>query len=146
MLEVLPTDGHAKSHVGFILKSLDKLNESIPYLTEGINSGDPGADNGRFYFHLGDAYTRLHKPDEVISLQFYLMDFKHNFFLPNLDHIQDNWGFVACIFLQLHLSNKWFCFFKYFGNVKKITVACIADHILKDVLCDKGYHLFKWPK
>ena len=65
MLEVLPTDGHAKSHVGFILKSLDKLNESIPYLTEGINSGDPDADNGRFYFHLGDAYTRLHKPDEV---------------------------------------------------------------------------------
>ncbi|XP_065062997.1 aspartyl/asparaginyl beta-hydroxylase-like [Rhopilema esculentum] len=65
VLEVLPTDGHSKSHVGFILKSLDKFNESIPYLTEGINSGDPGADNGRFYFHLGDAYIRLYKPDEA---------------------------------------------------------------------------------
>jgi hypothetical protein len=26
---------------------------------EGIESGDPGTDDGRFYFHLGDAMQRV---------------------------------------------------------------------------------------
>lgn len=28
-------------------------------LQEGIESGDPGTDDGRFYFHLGDAMQRV---------------------------------------------------------------------------------------
>ena len=64
-----PRNGFAKSHLGFILKT-DHLryNEAIPLLREGISSGDTGADDGRFYFHLGDALTRIGKPDEVIYL------------------------------------------------------------------------------
>ena len=68
-----PTNGFAKSHLGFILKT-DHLRyvEAIPLLREGISSGHAGADDGRFYFHLGDALTRVGKPDEVFLQQFYL--------------------------------------------------------------------------
>ena len=61
-----PRNGFAKSHLGFILKA-DHLryNEAIPLLRDGISSGEPGADDGRFYFHLGDALTRIGKPNEV---------------------------------------------------------------------------------
>ncbi|XP_077022967.1 aspartyl/asparaginyl beta-hydroxylase isoform X4 [Tamandua tetradactyla] len=58
VLNVTPNDGFAKVHYGFILKAQNKIAESIPYLKEGIESGDPGTDDGRFYFHLGDAMQR----------------------------------------------------------------------------------------
>ncbi|XP_069931173.1 aspartyl/asparaginyl beta-hydroxylase isoform X10 [Oryctolagus cuniculus] len=59
VLSVTPNDGFAKVHYGFILKTQNKIAESIPYLKEGIESGDPGTDDGRFYFHLGDAMQRV---------------------------------------------------------------------------------------
>ncbi|XP_059529076.1 aspartyl/asparaginyl beta-hydroxylase isoform X3 [Myotis daubentonii] len=59
VLKVAPNDGFAKVHYGFILKAQNKIAESIPYLKEGIESGDPGTDDGRFYFHLGDAMQRV---------------------------------------------------------------------------------------
>ncbi|XP_031222516.1 aspartyl/asparaginyl beta-hydroxylase isoform X15 [Mastomys coucha] len=59
VLSVTPNDGFAKVHYGFILKAQNKIAESIPYLKEGIESGEPGTDDGRFYFHLGDAMQRV---------------------------------------------------------------------------------------
>lgn len=59
VLNVTPNDGFAKVHYGFILKAQNRIAESIPYLKEGIESGDPGTDDGRFYFHLGDAMQRV---------------------------------------------------------------------------------------
>uniref|UniRef100_A0A3Q3RAF4 Uncharacterized protein n=1 Tax=Monopterus albus TaxID=43700 RepID=A0A3Q3RAF4_MONAL len=59
VLAVDPGNGFAKVHYGFILKSENKIAESIPYLKEGLESGDPGTDDGRFYFHLGDALQRV---------------------------------------------------------------------------------------
>ncbi|XP_064336912.1 aspartyl/asparaginyl beta-hydroxylase isoform X8 [Camelus dromedarius] len=59
VLNVTPNDGFAKVHYGFILKAQNKMAESIPYLKEGIESGHPGTDDGRFYFHLGDAMQRV---------------------------------------------------------------------------------------
>ena len=70
MLEIDPTDGYAKSHVGFILKTMDKINESIPYLEEGIHSGHAEADHGRYFYHLGDAYQKIGKVEEVNNIQF----------------------------------------------------------------------------
>ncbi|XP_051948302.1 aspartyl/asparaginyl beta-hydroxylase isoform X2 [Xyrauchen texanus] len=58
VLAAAPNDGFAKVHYGFILKSENKIAESIPYLREGLESGEPGTDDGRFYFHLGDALQR----------------------------------------------------------------------------------------
>ncbi|MBN3309687.1 ASPH hydroxylase, partial [Amia calva] len=59
VLSIVPNDGFAKVHYGFILKAENKIVESIPYLREGLESGDPGTDDGRFYFHLGDALQRV---------------------------------------------------------------------------------------
>ncbi|NXI62638.1 ASPH hydroxylase, partial [Anseranas semipalmata] len=59
VLHLAPNDGFAKVHYGFILKAENKIAESIPYLKEGLESGDPGTDDGRFYFHLGDALQRI---------------------------------------------------------------------------------------
>ncbi|XP_073187133.1 aspartyl/asparaginyl beta-hydroxylase isoform X2 [Lepidochelys kempii] len=59
VLSLAPNDGFAKVHYGFILKAENKIIESIPYLKEGLESGDPGTDDGRFYFHLGDALQRV---------------------------------------------------------------------------------------
>uniref|UniRef100_A0A8C3I8U3 Aspartate beta-hydroxylase n=1 Tax=Chrysemys picta bellii TaxID=8478 RepID=A0A8C3I8U3_CHRPI len=59
VLSLAPNDGFAKVHYGFILKAENKIAESIPYLKEGLESGDPGTDDGRFYFHLGDALQRV---------------------------------------------------------------------------------------
>ncbi|XP_041101756.1 aspartyl/asparaginyl beta-hydroxylase-like isoform X3 [Polyodon spathula] len=63
VLSVAPDDGFAKVHYGFILKSENMMAESIPYLKEGLESGDPGTDDGRFYFHLGDALQRVGDKD-----------------------------------------------------------------------------------
>ncbi|OCT76852.1 hypothetical protein XELAEV_18032055mg [Xenopus laevis] len=59
VLAMAPSDGFAKVHYGFILKSENNIAESIPYLKEGLESGEPGTDDGRFYFHLGDALQRM---------------------------------------------------------------------------------------
>ncbi|XP_045077350.1 aspartyl/asparaginyl beta-hydroxylase isoform X10 [Coregonus clupeaformis] len=59
VLTIAPSDGFAKVHYGFILKSENKIAESIPFLRDGLESGDPGTDDGRFYFHLGDALQRM---------------------------------------------------------------------------------------
>uniref|UniRef100_A0A673B1N4 Aspartyl/asparaginyl beta-hydroxylase-like n=1 Tax=Sphaeramia orbicularis TaxID=375764 RepID=A0A673B1N4_9TELE len=59
VLAAAPNNGFAKVHYGFILKSENKIAESIPYLKEGLESGEPGTDDGRFYFHLGDALQRV---------------------------------------------------------------------------------------
>ncbi|XP_072427674.1 aspartyl/asparaginyl beta-hydroxylase isoform X16 [Chiloscyllium punctatum] len=59
VLALAPNDGFAKVHYGFILKARNQIAESIPYLKEGLLSGEPGTDDGRFYFHLGDAMQRV---------------------------------------------------------------------------------------
>lgn len=65
VLAAAPDDGFAKVHYGFILKSENKIPESVPYLREGLESGEPGTDDGRFYFHLGDALQRVGDKDEA---------------------------------------------------------------------------------
>ncbi|XP_053089733.1 aspartyl/asparaginyl beta-hydroxylase isoform X23 [Pangasianodon hypophthalmus] len=67
VLAVAPSDGFAKVHYGFILKSENKIAESIPYLKEGLESGAPGTDDGRFYFHLGDALQRVGDPTRALE-------------------------------------------------------------------------------
>ncbi|KAK7880615.1 hypothetical protein WMY93_032752 [Mugilogobius chulae] len=67
VLAVAPDDGFAKVHYGFILKSENQIAESIPYLREGLESNEPGTDDGRFYFHLGDALQRVGLREEAHS-------------------------------------------------------------------------------
>ncbi|KAG5879021.1 hypothetical protein JTB14_009659 [Gonioctena quinquepunctata] len=63
-----PDDGFALVHYGFILKTANKLEEAIFYLERGIRTGDEGALDGRFYFHLGDALSRLGKTEEAMKV------------------------------------------------------------------------------
>jgi len=69
LLETLtkwPNDGFAMVHYGFILKVNDNnLEKSIEYLQKGLESKAEGVVDGRFYFHLGDALTRLKRYEEA---------------------------------------------------------------------------------
>lgn len=59
-------DGFALVHYGFVLKNLDKDNEgAATYLQEGIDTNEPGTQDGRFYFALGDAYQRLDRTENA---------------------------------------------------------------------------------
>lgn len=69
VLSKWPNNGFALVHYGFILKTNDNnINEAIFYLQKGINSKAAGVIDGRFYFHLGDALTRLGKNNEAYKL------------------------------------------------------------------------------
>lgn len=66
VLSVKADDGFAMVHLGFILKITD-LNyaEAIPLLQAGIDSREPGTADGRFFYHLGDAYLRANNSEKV---------------------------------------------------------------------------------
>ncbi|KAI4887784.1 hypothetical protein NFI96_028306, partial [Prochilodus magdalenae] len=78
VLALAPDDGFAKVHYGFILKSENKIAESIPYLRDGLKSGAPGTDDGRFYFHLGDALQRMGDMNEAYD--WYETGYQHGHF------------------------------------------------------------------
>lgn len=59
-------DGFAAVHYGFVLKTLDNdLDNAVIFLRQGIESRATGTNDGRFYFHLGDALARLGRPAEA---------------------------------------------------------------------------------
>ncbi|XP_061496713.1 aspartyl/asparaginyl beta-hydroxylase isoform X7 [Anopheles gambiae] len=59
-------NGFALVHYGFVLKTLDQNMElAAQYLQEGIETGHPGTQDGRFYFQLGDALQRLGRNSEA---------------------------------------------------------------------------------
>ncbi|CAG9769531.1 unnamed protein product [Ceutorhynchus assimilis] len=69
VLSKWPNDGFALVHYGFILKTADNnLEDSIHYMSQGLQTKAPGVVDGRFYFQLGDALTRLNRNDEAIKL------------------------------------------------------------------------------
>ncbi|XP_055533341.1 aspartyl/asparaginyl beta-hydroxylase isoform X3 [Wyeomyia smithii] len=62
-------DGFALVHYGFVVKNLDKNMElAAQYLQEGIETGHEGTQDGRFYFHLGDALQRLGRNKEALNV------------------------------------------------------------------------------
>ncbi|KAH1023489.1 hypothetical protein HUJ04_012686 [Dendroctonus ponderosae] len=64
-----PNDGFALVHYGFILKTVDNnLEEAIQYMSKGLRTEAAGVVDGRFYFHLGDALTRVNRKDEADKL------------------------------------------------------------------------------
>ena len=52
--------------MGFILKDRDgAMEEAVRLLRAGVQSGEEGTQDGRFYLHLGDLLIRLGRTDEV---------------------------------------------------------------------------------
>lgn len=66
VLKLSPDDGFALVHMGFIVKNEGDWEESIPLLSRGTESNEPGTQEGKFYFHLGDALHRTNKTAEVV--------------------------------------------------------------------------------
>ncbi|CAH0562591.1 unnamed protein product [Brassicogethes aeneus] len=80
VLSKWPNDGFALVHYGFILKTVDdNLVDGIQFLQKGIQTNHKGVIDGRFFFHLGDALTRVGKNDEALKL--YEHGVKHGVFL-----------------------------------------------------------------
>ena len=64
-------------HYGFVLKTTyDDSVDGARLMASGIATREDGVIDGRFYFHLGDALTRLGRSQEarqvIGSLYFYL--------------------------------------------------------------------------
>ncbi|CRL03308.1 CLUMA_CG016204, isoform D [Clunio marinus] len=87
-------NGFALVHYGFVLKNLDKDYENAAlYIKEGIDSNEPGTQDGRFYFNLGDALQRLGKNDEAREVykkgaKIGLFLSEHQRSLYNVDHLK----------------------------------------------------------
>lgn len=59
-------DGFAAVHYGFVLKNMDNdMEQAVIFLRQGIESGDEGTSDARFYFHLGEALSRLGRKQEA---------------------------------------------------------------------------------
>ena len=66
VLERWPESGFAQVHYGFVLKTTYNDHEkAVQFLRSGIASRETGVIDGRFYFQLGDALTRLGRPEEA---------------------------------------------------------------------------------
>ena len=65
-----PDDGFAKVHLGFILKREGLYEDAIVHLRGGIESNQEGTSEGKYFFHLGDAYHRTGHPEEVSFMFF----------------------------------------------------------------------------
>lgn len=62
-------NGFAAVHYGFVLKILDNdLEKAVIFLREGIESGEPGTIDGRFYSVYGDALIRLGRREEAVAV------------------------------------------------------------------------------
>ena len=59
-----PGNGFAASHLGFVLKSEGDMEGGAKLLRQGIASGQEGAAQGKFYYHLGEALQRLGRKAE----------------------------------------------------------------------------------
>lgn len=93
VLKLAPNDGFALIHMGFILKNAGQWEESIPYLTRGTESEAPGTQQGKFYFHLGDALHRTNRTKEAEKVyekaaKKGLFRSKYQRSLYNVDHLR----------------------------------------------------------
>ena len=68
ILSKWPNDGMALVHYGFVLKLKGNLTEAIDFLRRGINTQETGTQDGRFYFHLGDALQKLRRNSEAMQV------------------------------------------------------------------------------
>ncbi|CAK8683183.1 unnamed protein product [Clavelina lepadiformis] len=65
VLSIDPDNGFAQVHFGFILKTAGDWIKGAYYLKLGIESMAEGTQEGKFYFHLGDALHRTNRSTEA---------------------------------------------------------------------------------
>lgn len=71
VLERWPGSGFAQVHYGFILKTTynDYQNGAL-WMLSGIATREDGVVDGRFYFQLGDALTRLGRHQQALQVTY----------------------------------------------------------------------------
>ncbi|KAL3290047.1 hypothetical protein HHI36_023418 [Cryptolaemus montrouzieri] len=80
ILQKWPNNGCALVHYGFIWKTTNNnLEKGVYFMQKGIDTKDPCVIDGRFYFHLGDAYSRLGDTEKALAV--YEDGVKHKLFL-----------------------------------------------------------------
>lgn len=93
VLELDPDDGFAQVHLGFILKTSDNnYTGGAWYMSKGIASQAEGTQDGRFFFHLGDALQRQGKLEEAYEVYDQAVDKglflnRYQRSLYNVDHL-----------------------------------------------------------
>ncbi|CAG0914353.1 unnamed protein product [Notodromas monacha] len=88
-LRTWPDDGFAKVHYGFLLKLVDKnYKAAARYMQDGIDTRDPGTLDGRFFYHLGDAYMRLGNAEKEAAI--YKQGKKEGLFLSEMQRSLHN--------------------------------------------------------
>jgi len=93
ILQRWPNSGFAQVHYGFVLKTTyDDSVDGARLMASGIATREDGVIDGRFYFHLGDALTRLGRSQE--ARQVYIEGEAEGVFLSrdqrslyNVDHL-----------------------------------------------------------
>ncbi|KAK9890047.1 hypothetical protein WA026_008856 [Henosepilachna vigintioctopunctata] len=79
-LQKWPYNGCALVHYGFIWKTIDNnLEKGVFYMQKGIDTQDPCTIDGRFYFHLGDGYSRIGNSKKALKI--YQEGVDHKLFL-----------------------------------------------------------------
>jgi len=60
-----PNNAFAQVHLAFILKAEGNWERSADLFKKGLMSNEPGTQEGKFYFHLGDALYRIGNREEA---------------------------------------------------------------------------------
>uniref|UniRef100_H2ZBL5 Aspartyl/asparaginy/proline hydroxylase domain-containing protein n=1 Tax=Ciona savignyi TaxID=51511 RepID=H2ZBL5_CIOSA len=68
VLQSHPGNGFALVHLGFITKIQGDWKKSIDFLLPGIHTLAEGTQQGKFYFHLGDALHRTNRTEEAKAI------------------------------------------------------------------------------
>lgn len=69
ILDIDKGNNFARVHLGFIVKVTDNNpQESIPLLRAIMESNSKEIQEGKFYFHLGDAYQRLNQTEKAYEV------------------------------------------------------------------------------
>ena len=63
-----PQNGLALVNYGFALKFKGDLARAVDFLRRGIDTREPGTQDGRFYYHLGDALQKLKRDTEAMRV------------------------------------------------------------------------------
>lgn len=67
-LERWPEEGWANALYGLLLKLQGFNVQAIPHLRAGLQTNASGTQESNFYFHLGDALTRVNKYEEALKV------------------------------------------------------------------------------
>ncbi|VDK50011.1 unnamed protein product [Anisakis simplex] len=68
VLQVDPNNGVAQAYYGYLMKMNGQLEQGVIFMRKGLRAARAVIADPRFYYHLGDALTRLGRKDEAFGV------------------------------------------------------------------------------